>query len=94
MKKQTTPKPPAKTSVSIVRPLATVTIEIQGATHKLTEAEAKDLHTKLSSALGILPPQLQQPRQDEASPFIPRLPDHWLNPTKRLPYWDQNKIMC
>lgn len=48
-------KPPTK--VSIVRPEATVSIEINGIPHKLTEAEAKELHTKLTSVLNIQPPQ-------------------------------------
>jgi hypothetical protein len=48
-------KPPTK--VSIVRPEATVSIEINGIPHKLTEAEAKELHTKLTSVLNIQPPE-------------------------------------
>jgi len=95
MKKQPPLNTPAKTAVSIIRPTATVIIEIQGVTHRMTEAEAKDLHAKITSALGIFPSLLQQPRQDQTCPFPSScLPNHWLSPTPTRPYWDDNKIMC
>ncbi len=90
-------KTPVKTNVSIVRPEATVTIVIQGQTHKLTEAEAGELHAKLGKALGI-PATLIRPQPcDRAPPFRPLPPpQYWLSPTPAnpRPYWDDNKIMC
>lgn len=49
---------PAKIETTIERPVlpqATVTITINGQTHKLTEDEAKELHAKLTKTLGIEP---------------------------------------
>ena len=40
-------------TVTIDRPPAVVTIVIQGTTHKLTEQEARDLHQRLATTLGL-----------------------------------------
>ena len=85
-----------KTNVSIVRPEATVTIVIQGQTHKLTEAEAKDLHGKLGTALGIPATLIMPRRPDQAAPCRPPFHPQWLQhaPANPRPYWDEHKIMC
>lgn len=47
--------PAPKIETSIVRPAATVTIIINGKSHELSEADARDLHAKLGETLGIEP---------------------------------------
>ena len=44
-----------KPQVTIVRPEATVTVVIQGTTHTMSEAEARELHHKLTTVLNIQP---------------------------------------
>lgn len=87
-------KPAKQNDVSIVRPPAEVTITIKGVTHKLTEAEAKEIHSKLGLALDIFPPMIEPVRRDPLPPgaCFPQ----WLAPPLEpvRPWRDDNKIMC
>ena len=94
-----TVKPPTK--VSIVRPEATVSIEINGIPHKLTEVEAKELHAKLTSVLNIQPPQdlydiyrriNREAHWDKTTPALPPLrPFYTLT---NLPQFRPGEVIC
>lgn len=87
MKTKHTPK----IDTAITRPAATVTITINGQQHKLTEAEANELHAKLTKTLGIEPEKvfLRKPARWPEIPVIPKYVDPPVDPFNR-PY----RIIC
>lgn len=70
------------TSVKVERPVATVTVTIEGKDHIMTEPEARQLYDKLQSALGIQPqvifrPIDNNPFRDRAIPMPERHPIYY-----------------
>lgn len=89
------PKPTAKIDTAITRPAATVTITINGQAHKITEAEAKELHAKLGKTLGIEPEKVfvekQVPwRERPAQWNAPYIPPAFIAPLPERPF----RITC
>lgn len=73
---KTSPVSIAPLSVTIVRPAATVTVVINGTSHKMTEDEARALHQQIGQALNIKNPL--DALRDQYDKF--REPARWIEP--------------